>query len=184
MPGTSESRSTSAALAQAPLWLVLDVAQDADGWSSIQDVDVLIERAGAAVASHPRFRGYEAHEACVGLSDDKAVQDLNHRYRAKNKPTNVLSFPAVATQPVPQGGPRALGDIVLALETVEREAQEQQLPLAHHFQHLVVHGLLHLLGFDHETEADAEVMEGLEIEILAGLGIANPYVEQVIATDR
>ncbi len=97
MPGTSESRSTSAAPAQAPLWLVLDVAQEADGWSSIQNVDALIERAGTAVAAHPRFRGYEPREACVGLSDDKAVQDLNHRYRGKNKPTNVLSFPAVAT---------------------------------------------------------------------------------------
>jgi probable rRNA maturation factor len=184
MPGASESRSTSAALAQAPLWLVLDVAQEADGWSSFQNVDALIETAGAAVASHPRFRGHEPREACVGLSDDKAVQDLNHRYRGKNKPTNVLSFPAVATQLSPDSGPRALGDIVLALETVEREAQDQQLPLPHHFQHLVVHGLLHLLGFDHETEADAAVMEGLEIEILAGLGIANPYVEQVVASDQ
>lgn len=184
MPGSSESRSTGAALARAPLWLVLDVAQEVEGWSSIQDLDALIERAGAAVASHPRFRGHEEQEACIGLSDDRAVKDLNHRYRGKDKPTNVLSFPAVAAPLAPQSGPRALGDIVLALETVEREAQEQQIPLAHHFQHLVVHGLLHLLGFDHETEADAAVMEALEIEILAGLGISNPYVEQVVASDQ
>jgi probable rRNA maturation factor len=184
MPGSSESRSTSAAPAHAPHWLTIDIAQDADGWSSIEDVDALIEGAAAAVASHPRFRSYEPHEACVALSDDKAVQDLNARYRGKDKPTNVLSFPAVATQGAPQEEQRALGDIVLALETVEREAQEQQLRLAHHFQHLVVHGLLHLLGFDHETEADAAIMEGLEIEILAGLGIENPYIEQVVAADR
>jgi probable rRNA maturation factor len=184
MPGSSESRSTNAAPAHAPHWLTIDIAQDADGWSSIDDVEALIEGAAAALASHHRFRSYKPHEACVALSDDNAVQDLNARYRGKDKPTNVLSFPAAATPGVPQDGQQALGDIVLALETGEREAQEQQLPLAHHFQHLVVHGLLHLLGFDHETEADAAIMEGLEIEILAELGIDNPYSEQVFAADQ
>jgi probable rRNA maturation factor len=182
MPDSSESRSTSAAR-QAPLWLVLDVAQDADGWSAVADMDALINEAGAALAAHPRFAGHEPAEACIGLSDDAAVQDLNHRYRGKDKPTNVLSFPAPVASPAQQPGTRAFGDIVLALETVQREAREQQIPFPHHLQHLVVHGLLHLLGFDHETEADANTMEGLEIEILARLGIANPYVEPVIATN-
>lgn len=183
MPDSSESRSTSAAPSRAPLWLVLDVALDADGWSAIADGEVLIMEAAAALAAHPRFAAHEPAEACVALSDDVAVQDLNARYRGKDKPTNVLSFPAPMASLGPQPGPRPLGDIVLALETVEREAEEQQVPFAHHLQHLVVHGLLHLLGFDHETEADAAVMEGLEIEILAQLGIANPYAELVIATD-
>lgn len=183
MPDSSESRSTSAARSRAPLWLVLDVALDADGWSAIDDGDALIAEAAAGLAAHPRFSAHEPAEACVALSDDAAVHDLNARYRGKDKPTNVLSFPAPMASPGPQPGPRQLGDIVLALETVEREAQEQQIPFAHHLQHLVVHGLLHLLGFDHETEADAAVMEGLEIEILAQLGIANPYAELVIATD-
>ena len=118
-------------------------------------------------------------EVSIVLTDDSAIRSLNRDWRGIDRPTNVLSFPAVAAQGAPQEGPRALGDIVLALETVEREAQEQQLRLAHHFQHLVVHGLLHLLGFDHETEADAAIMEGLEIEILAGL---NPG-DRVILSD-
>src|SRR5262245_47463559 len=91
MPGSSESRSTSAAR-KAPLWLVLDVAQDADGWSAIEDVETLINEAGAALAAHSRFAGLAPAEACIALSDDAAVQDLNHRYRGKDKPTNVLSF--------------------------------------------------------------------------------------------
>ena len=182
MPGSSESRSTSAAR-KAPLWLVLDVAQDADGWSAIEDVESLINKAGSALAAHSRFAGLAPAEACIALSDDAAVQDLNHRYRGKDKPTNVLSFPAPAALPGQEPATAALGDIVLALETVQREAGEQQIPFPHHLQHLVVHGLLHLLGFDHETEADANTMEGLEIEILARLSIANPYVEPVIATN-
>src|SRR5262249_26112598 len=139
MPGSSESRSTSAAR-HAPLWLVLDVAQDADGWSAVTDVEILVNQAGAALAAHSRFASHEPAEACLALSDDAAVQDLNRRYRGKDKPTNVLSFPAPQASLGQQPGRRALGDIVLALETVEREAQEQQIPFPHHLQHLVVHG--------------------------------------------
>lgn len=174
MPDSADSRSRSEGSREAPLWLSLDIVDEAGDWSRIAGRDALISAAQRALAHHPRFSSYEASEACVALSDDATVRDLNARYRGKDKPTNVLSFSApdgIAAQ----GVPIALGDIVLAQETVEREAAEQGIPLAHHLQHLVVHGLLHLLGFDHETEPEAEEMEGIEIEILASLGIPNPY---------
>ena len=112
----------------------------------------------------------------VALSDDASVRALNATYRGLDKPTNVLSFPSgVSLAQLPPGEPRPLGDIVLALETVQREAGERNIALADHVRHLVVHGTLHLMGYDHETDTEAEVMEGLETEILAGLGVADPY---------
>jgi len=109
----------------------------------------------------------------VVLGDDALVRALNGTYRGKDKPTNVLSFPFQ----VPPGGVRdgTLGDVVLAVETVAREATERRVQPVHHLQHLVVHGLLHLLGFEHATDSEAEDMERLESEILAMLGIADPY---------
>jgi len=103
------------------------------------------------------------------LTDDEAVRALNARFRAQDRPTNVLSFPA------PQNPERFLGDIALAHGVCAREAQEQGKPLAHHLQHLVAHGVLHLLGYDHMNDAEAEEMEGLERAVLAGLGIPDPY---------
>lgn len=180
MPDEPDSRrSPTGRPDRVPLWLSLDIVQDAEGWDGVEGLDALIEDAGRALAARPRFSDLTSAEACVALSDDASVQDLNLRYRGKDKPTNVLSFPASAAGH-PAGGaePRALGDLVLAYETLVREAGEQGIPLAHHLQHLVVHGLLHLLGFDHETEADAEEMEAIEVEILAGLGIPNPYQDE------
>ena len=112
--------------------------------------------------------------AIVGviLTDDVEQRRLNRDYRGKDAPTNVLAFPIGDAAP---GGPVMLGDVVLAFETVTREADEQKKPLADHLQHLVVHGVLHLLGFDHETDAEAEVMEKRKREILAGLGVPDPY---------
>ncbi len=112
----------------------------------------------------------------IRLTDDKEQRQLNRTYRGKDMPTNVLSFPlADLRQAGPPGAPVLLGDIVLAFETVQHEAREQQKPLAEHLQHLVVHGVLHLLGFDHESEPDAADMEAREIEILAALGVPDPY---------
>ena len=105
-------------------------------------------------------------ELCVVLADDALQRRLNRAFRGRDKPTNVLSF---------AGAPGALGDVVLALETVAAEARAQGKPLADHVAHLVVHGVLHLMGHDHETRGQARHMERLEIEILAGLGIADPY---------
>jgi probable rRNA maturation factor len=108
------------------------------------------------------------------LTNDAEIQKLNRQFRSKDKPTNVLSFPA-SLMPVPPGEMAHLGDIVLAYETVAREARADNKSLAHHVTHLIVHGTLHLLGHDHETEAEAEKMEATERDILARLGIQDPY---------
>jgi len=171
--------------------LLLTILAKAGDWSTFTDREAAIRAAAEALAAHPRCEGAQGAEACVVLADDAVVQSLNRSYRGKDAPTNVLSFPfqePPGRSPPDQddedsddGGltiepePRELGDVVLALETVAREATEQGITPVHHLQHLVVHGLLHLMGFDHETDAQAEVMEGLEVEILASLGIADPY---------
>ncbi len=108
------------------------------------------------------------------LSNDAAVREMNRTWRGQDKPTNVLSFPFEPPVGMPDAEPY-LGDVVLALETVDREAADLGISGAHHLQHLVLHGLLHLLGFDHETAAEAQRMEWLETKLLAGLGIADPY---------
>jgi len=112
-------------------------------------------------------------ELCVHLADDTQICALNARWRGLDKPTNVLSFPAAP--PAEIGRARLLGDVVLAFETLEREAADAGKPLADHYRHLVAHGFLHLIGFDHDAEADAERMEAIETRILARLGVADPY---------
>jgi probable rRNA maturation factor len=113
-------------------------------------------------------------ELSIVLTDDAEQQELNREWRGIDKPTNVLSFPQI--EPFgPVSG--ILGDIVLARETLEREAEELQKPFHHHFTHLVVHGFLHILGYDHIEERDALEMESLETRILATLGIPDPYQE-------
>jgi probable rRNA maturation factor len=120
-------------------------------------------------------------EVSVLFADDAFVQGLNARWRGQDKPTNVLSFPAAAPA---TPGQRALGDIVLAYETVAREAHEAGKPFDHHAAHLLVHGLLHLLGYDHETDADATVMEAREVHILETLDIPDPYAENTASTQN
>ncbi|MBW8816343.1 MAG: rRNA maturation RNase YbeY [Caulobacterales bacterium] len=111
-----------------------------------------------------------AHEGvAILLTDDAAVRELNARFRQKDAPTNVLSFPA------PHNPERHLGDIALAFGVCQREAEEQGKPLAHHLMHLTVHGVLHLLGYDHIGDDEAEAMEGQERAVLAGLGVPDPY---------
>ena len=114
-------------------------------------------------------------EVSIVFGDDDMVQRLNGTYRDQDKPTNVLSFPADGDE-APAGAPCLLGDIVLAYETIAREAQEQDKTLSDHLSHLCVHGMLHLLGYDHQTDDEAEDMEALEVAILAGIGIADPFV--------
>lgn len=110
----------------------------------------------------------------VVLTDDAEQRRLNHAYRGIDKPTNVLSF-ALGEAPAARGVPLLLGDVVLACETVAREAAEQKKPVSDHLRHLVVHGVLHLCGFDHENATEAAIMEAREVEILKSLGVADPY---------
>ncbi len=147
----------------------IEIVEDDGDWSRVSNLDGVIEDAARA-AILAAGDGLQTAAVSIALSSDAIVADLNERFRGKAKPTNVLSFPAGEGSPDGQ-----LGDIIMALETVEREAEEQGVPFEHHVQHLVVHGVLHLLGYDHETTADAERMEAIEIEILSKLGVANPY---------
>jgi probable rRNA maturation factor len=156
-------------------WLTIDIVHDAGDWAALGDVAGAIEAAVKALTGHRLLKPHEPADVCIALSDDAAVRRLNATYRGKDKPTNVLSFPAGDDAQEPDSGSVFLGDVVLALETLQREATELGIPPLHHIQHLAVHGVLHLNNYDHETDEDAAVMEGLEIEILATLGIASPY---------
>ncbi len=160
-------------------WLAVDVVHDAGNWPDIEAVIANIQRASHALARHPLFAGYSAAEACIALSSDEAVKTLNAQFRGKDQPTNVLSFPAtqIGTRQdeEPPSERRFLGDVVLALETVQHEATTQEIGFDAHLAHLTIHGLLHLMDYDHDTDERADVMERLEVEILADLGIATPY---------
>jgi probable rRNA maturation factor len=139
----------------------IEVEVEDPAWNAVPEVEALVRR--AALAARPDGG------VVVLLADDDAVAELNQQFRHKAGPTNVLSFPA------PENPENLLGDIALAYGVCAREAAEQGKPLAHHLQHLVAHGVLHLLGYDHLTEAEAEEMEALERRILAGLGVPDPY---------
>lgn len=149
-------------------------------WPVATDWENLAERAVAALAQVAPELGNQRLSASILFADDAEVHVLNREWRGKDKPTNVLSFPMLERQDLldlsPDGPPELLGDIALALETCEREAAEKGLSLDQHATHLIIHGLLHLAGHDHEiSPEDARMMEQLEIKALALLGIADPY---------
>lgn len=152
----------------------IDIAVEAGAWPPEAELETLVHRAAAAAFAElvPARTGHS--ELSLVFSDDASIRTLNAGWRGKDKPTNVLSFPAF---PPSQGPalPPMLGDIVLAAETVSREADLENKPLENHITHLVIHGLLHLLGMDHETEDEAEAMEAVERAALARLAIPDPY---------
>lgn len=151
----------------------VDIMRGPGDWGRVAGLDALaaqaVETAVAAVRGVPQ----RPVEVSLLLSDDAGLRELNRTWRGRDKPTNVLSFPG-AGAPSPNG-PEHLGDIALAFETIAREAEADGKTLADHVAHLIVHGALHLLGHDHETDAEAEAMEAIEIEALARLGVADPY---------
>jgi len=149
----------------------LDLNVETSLWDRLPEAEAILRKALAAVDGELSLGRVD--EICVTLTDDRKIAELNARWRGKAKPTNVLSFPAPPS-PMP-GVPRHLGDVVLAFETVESEARAQAKPIGDHVAHLMVHGTLHLLGYDHEGDDEAETMEALEVRILAKLGIADPY---------
>lgn len=174
--GGPASPTVAEADSEPPERLVLDVVIEDDAlWSPVAAPEAAVARVARAFAVRPGLLAGPA-AACVALATDAAVQRLNHAYLGRDKPTNVLSFPAPSAPRLPvEGARRFLGDVVLAAETVLAEAADAGIPPDHHLQHLVLHGLLHLVGYDHEEEAAAAGMEAIEIEVLAGLGISNPY---------
>jgi probable rRNA maturation factor len=151
----------------------VEIAKASPLWRSPPGVDGLVRRAIKASLDVAGTTILDGAEVGVQLADDAAVRALNARWRGVDKATNVLSFPAASPDQIASAP--MLGDIVIAFETVEREAAEEGKTLADHTAHLVVHGFLHLLGFDHQVAAEADRMEALEASILARLGIANPY---------
>ena len=147
---------------------MIEVEIEADDWlAALPEAETVVARAAGAAL------GTVEGDVVVLLTDDASVRDLNARFRDKDKPTNVLSFPA-ADMRLPGQGPH-LGDLVLAFGVCRDEAAAQGKTLADHLSHLVVHGVLHLLGRDHEDDGEAETMEAEERAILADLGVSDPY---------
>lgn len=149
---------------------VIEIAIEAGPWTA-QDDEAVVARAIEMAADMSEYDVAGA-ELSIVLTDDASIRAINAQWRHKDEATNVLSFPAPPPMP---GGPHLLGDIVIAHETTAREAKAEGKPFVDHLGHLAVHGFLHLLGYDHESDADAEIMEGLEREILARLGVPDPY---------
>ncbi len=147
----------------------IDISIASPLWDGI-DGEAIVRRAVAAAATPET----DDSELSVVLTDDATIKTLNAQWRHKDEPTNVLSFPANTGGP----GPRLLGDIVIAFETTAREAEQEHKRLADHLSHLTIHGFLHLLGYDHESDAEATEMEQLEREILARLGVPDPYASE------
>ncbi len=160
--------------------LSIAISVDDPHWAKLApDAARLLRRAARDALAQARSDGWKGsrigHEVSFVLSDDKRLRALNRAYRGRDKPTNVLSFAALEGDRPKPGMPWLLGDVVLASGVIAREAKAQGKSLEHHLTHLAVHGVLHLLGYDHEQDQDAEAMEALEIAALARMGIANPY---------
>jgi probable rRNA maturation factor len=160
---------------------VIDIMVEAPIWATQRGAKTVLRRAiAAAAAAVPAAAG----ELSVVLTNDPAIRTLNRTWRGKDEPTNVLSFPATEPHHRTAGcarrehaaPPRHLGDIVIAYETTAREAAAEDKPFRHHLAHLAVHGFLHLAGYDHEADAEADAMEALEIAVLARLKVPNPYI--------
>jgi len=157
----------------------IDIRIDCPLWDKERDAKALLRRAINAAASAAASSG---GEVSVVLADDAAVRKLNRTWRHRDAPTNVLSFPAHAARGDGQQ-PRFLGDIVIAYETAAREAGSARKSLAQHLAHLAVHGFLHLVGYDHQTDDEAAAMERIETLILARLDVPDPYRAQGSAAD-
>jgi len=155
--------------------LAVDVTIEGADWPVLlPDAAAIAEETATVAWRHVARPAAGPAELSILLADDATVRRLNRAHRGQDKPTNVLSFPIGDTISV-AGVPIMLGDVVLASGVVAREAVEQGKTAIAHFRHLVVHGVLHLAGYDHIADGDAEIMEALEVEILAALAVPNPY---------
>jgi probable rRNA maturation factor len=162
--------------------LDLQISVEDDRWPDEEQLNTLCKRvldAAAQLLATEEKQPFPKQPCEVSLvfTDDAAIREINAEWRGKDKATNVLSFPAFPVTPGKMPGPM-LGDIVIARETLEREAEELEKPFDDHLTHLMVHGFLHLFGYDHIEKDEAEKMEALETRILAGLGLSDPYAGQ------
>ncbi len=162
--------------------ITIEMTIEAGDWGTEDAIRAEVDRAIEAATLIGRFDLPAYAELSLVLTDDAHIRDLNRTWRGKDKATNVLSFPAGEHHEAEVSDdyadpPMLLGDIVIARETLVREAEEEGKSRQDHFTHLLVHGFVHLMGYDHEDDAEAEEMEALEAEILAHLGIANPYAD-------
>ncbi len=158
--------------------LAVDVIHHAPDWAGAVEDEFLVRAANAAFSS-----GADAEprsEISLLLTKDEEIRALNKSWRGKDEATNVLSFPLDA--PFAGEGPRPLGDVVLAFETVAREAAARDIPVRQHAAHLVVHAVLHLLGYTHENDSKARQMEALEVRVLATLGLPDPFGLEMMTT--
>jgi probable rRNA maturation factor len=158
--------------------LHVEVVRRSGDWDRVTDATLAL--AAKAAFENVPSRHAQDYEIAIALVGDDEVRELNRTWRGQDNPTNVLSFPAGDDNDVPgqgeaSGMPVPLGDVILGFQTVAREAKEQDIAFGDHACHLTVHGVLHLLGFDHDTPAQTEEMEGLERRVLAELGIDDPY---------
>lgn len=156
----------------------LDIAIADEGWRETlgEAPEIFCRQAAESVLQTVGVKG--PVEISIVLDNDAHVADLNKQYRNRQGPTNVLSFPGEDVAAARPGQPAMIGDIVIARETLVREAEAQSKSARDHFMHLLVHGILHLLGYDHQNEAEALEMENLETRILAGLNIPDPYRQE------
>jgi probable rRNA maturation factor len=152
---------------------IIDIQRHAPQWRAVPGITASVRKAARAALRHGGVPVLAEAQVAIALADDAMVREANRDWRQKDKPTNVLSFPAVAG-PALATAP-FLGDVIVAYETVAAEADAEGKPFADHLTHLVVHGILHLLGYDHMTKRDAELMEQRETLILARLGVPDPY---------
>lgn len=157
----------------------IEIAVESPLWDALPAVDDLVRRAVAAALDAEDLDFAEGAELSVLLADDARVRELNRDWRGKDQPTNVLSFPAAEPDEIADSP--MIGDVALAYETLAREAERDGVALGDHFQHLVVHGVLHLFGYDHIEDGEAEIMEDAERRALASIGISDPYQERPTA---
>jgi len=157
--------------------VTIEIAIESARWSELPGAEAAVRGAIEAALADC---GQDNAEVSVALAGDDRIRELNRQWRGKDSATNVLSFPAADG---PATEPRFLGDVILAFETIEREAAAEAKPFAHHVAHLAAHGTLHLLGYDHENDSGAERMERRERDILARIGIPDPYTSTARRTE-
>jgi len=158
----------------------IDINVAAVAWDGLDGLEALTRDSIAASLAESGARLVDGCEISVTFCDDAEIQELNAAWRGKDKPTNVLSFPT----PGPLAARPLLGDVIIAYETVAREAVEQEKTLRDHTAHMVIHGFLHLIGYDHETAAEAEEMESLERRIASRLGLRDPYAGEAAGEEE